>query len=217
MKAEEFIKQEKDKYGKMSYELSVAIDNVSPFIEREVLSSRKYVSRLPVLRKYIEYIEAAESEIGKSGFFGKFSSDSKYVDLLEGYKNDHQDDFLQLEKCSRCQCLNCTAECSFESCRGCREGAEIVECDHKSLNVTFYDDFTLNLLNERTGRDEKYAVLATMEDPQLKRKYIIIEGIYSNEKFILYYYPGISEDNYGEITDEAEFDRIVNTYETIER
>jgi hypothetical protein len=60
-------------------------------------------------------------------------------------------------------------------------------------------------------------VLATLHVVLKDRRYIIIEGISSKEKFILYYYPGIAEDKYGEITDENEFDYIVSTFESVER
>ena len=35
----------------------------------------------------------------------------------------------------------------------------------------------------------------------------------SNDKLILYYYPGISSDDFGEITDEDEFNLVVEAYE----
>ena len=52
---------------------------------------------------------------------------------------------------------------------------------------------------------------------KLDRKYIIIENIKSKEKFILYYYPGISEDSYGEIKDAQEFDFIVSTFQSVDK
>ena len=65
--------------------------------------------------------------------------------------------------------------------------------------------------------EEKYLVLATLQNPQRDIRYIIIEGINTREKFLLYYYPGISEDTYGEITDEGEFDDVVSTFESVKR
>ena len=44
----------------------------------------------------------------------------------------------------------------------------------------------------------------------------MFENINSKEKFILHYYPGISEDTYGEITDPEEFDYIVSTYQSLD-
>ncbi|WP_260332666.1 hypothetical protein [Clostridium chauvoei] len=35
----------------------------------------------------------------------------------------------------------------------------------------------------------------------------------TSDKFILYYYPSISSDEFGEITNADEFDFIVNTFE----
>lgn len=216
MNIEHFLKNEKDHYGKIYVDINYGIDKISPFISEKELARRKYVSRLPILKKYIDSIEAAERETDKSSFFGKFSS-GKYVDLLEGYKHDKREELKQLEACTKCQCLNCLAECRFEGCGGCREGGFVAACDHEKISTVFYDNYTIDLCNEKTGKDEKYSVHAILEDFQRDKKYIIIEGIYNKEKYILYYYPGISEDSYGEITDEKEFEYVVSSFESIER
>lgn len=216
MKDKEFVKREKEHYGKIFIDINYGISNVSPFISDNSLERRKYVTRLPVLKKYMEAIEAAEREESKSGFFGKFTN-SKYTELLEGYRNDHSEELKQLERCAKCKCLNCVAECIFEGCGGCSDNSLVASCDHKRISVCFYENHIINLTNERTGSDDKYLVLATIEDSEKDKQYIIIEGITNDEKYILYYYPGISEDSYGEITDEKEFEFIVSAYESIER
>jgi hypothetical protein len=216
MRIQEFLKNEKEYYGKIFVDINYGIDNITHFISEEELARRKYTSRLPVLKKYIDAIEGVEKEAGKGGFLGMFNND-KYTDLLNGYKKDHREELAQLEKCSNCKCLNCTMECKFESCGGCRDSAEVVSCDHKKINVVFYDSLLIDLTNDRTGKDEKYKVLAITENIERDRKYIVIEGIHTREKFILYYFPGISEDSYGEITDEKEFAEIVSAYESVER
>ncbi|WDU83449.1 hypothetical protein [Caloramator sp. Dgby_cultured_2] len=58
--------------------------------------------------------------------------------------------------------------------------------------------------------------MATLMDAILNRHYIIIEGLLSKEKYVLYYYPDIDEDRFGEIKDEEEFDFIVETYQSVE-
>lgn len=216
MRAQEYLKSEKEHYGNVYVDINYAIDNITPLIDQNNLRDRKFVSRLPVLKRYIELIEAAESESHAGGFLKLFEKD-KYKDLLERYKRDNKVEFEQLENCKECACLNCTAECKFGGCLGCRNGARIEKCDHKTLNVTFHKSFTLDLTNERSGRAEKYMVLATMQNIERDKRYIIIEGINSKEKFVLYYYPGLSEDTYGEISDEVEFDQVVSAFESIER
>lgn len=219
MTAKELIKEDKEHYGKLYYDITSAIDEISPFLSEEELGKRKFVSRLPVLKKYIEALEASESEIDKEGIFKLFKGD-KYSGLLNSYKNDNEDELKQLEMCSRCMCRNCTGSCAFDGCMGCRNGQHIVKCDKKKINVSFHDSFTVDLTNQKTGVNKKYKVLATMQDIEVNRRYIIIGGMYSidkDEKYILYYYPKISEDEYGEITDENEFDKIVETYESIPR
>ncbi len=214
-KSEEFLNMEKDKYGKVYVDLTYAINNISPFLDENTLKCRKYVAKIHVLKKYIDVINAAELESNKGGFLGLFKND-KHIDLIKDYKNDNLDSLNQLEKCSKCQCLNCTANCKFDSCLGCKDNSNIVSCDHKKINVTKHDNFTLNLTNNRTGGDDKYFVLSTLQDVELDSKYIIIQNIVSKEKFILHYYPGISEDTYGEITDPEEFDFVVSSFQSID-
>jgi hypothetical protein len=214
-KAEGFLNMEKDRYGKVYVDLTYAINNISPFLDTNTLKCRKYVSKIHVLKKYIELIDAAELELNKGGFLGIFKND-KYTDLIKEYKDENLHSLNQLEKCSKCQCLNCTANCKFDSCLGCKDNSNIVSCDHKKINITKHDNFTLNLTNNRTGGDDKYFVLSTLQDVELNNKYIIIQNIINSEKFILNYYPGISEDTYGEITDPEEFDFVVSSFQSID-
>jgi hypothetical protein len=216
MRVQEYLKREKEHYGSIYVDINYAIDSITPFLDKKNLEDRKYVSRLPVLKRYMELIESAENDTLKGGFLKLFGND-KYKDLLERYKRDNKLELEQLERCRECTCLNCTASCRFDGCLGCRNGAEVVKCDHGIMNVIFHKNFTLDLTNEGTGRDERYMVLATLQNLEKDVRYIIIEGISSKEKFVLYYYPGISEDTYGEITNESEFDYIVSTFESVER
>lgn len=213
-KVEEFVNSERNRYGKVFVDVNYAIDNISPFLEKNDLKRRKYVTKLPILKRYMDLLDAAEAEGKKGGFMNMFHSD-KSIDLLREYKKDNSDSLNQLEKCKDCACLNCTAECTFNSCIGCRAGSHIEKCDHSKINVTLHENYSVELTNDRTGRTDKYTVLATLQNPELNRQYIIIENRMNAEKFILYYYPGITEDSYGEITDGEEFDFIVETFESV--
>ncbi len=213
-KAEQFLKDEKDKYGKLYVTLSYAVDKISPFVEENKKNRRQYYSKLPYLKKYIDLIESAEQEIKNSSFFDRFG-ENRYIELLKDYKNDNMEYFNQLERCSQCSCLNCVAQCSFGSCLSCREKSNIVSCDHQAINVTSHDNFILSLTNNKTGNSDSYLVAATLEDISKDMKYIVIENIDTDEKFILHYFPGISEDTYGEITDPEEFDKIVSIYQSL--
>lgn len=212
---EEFIKDEKELYGKIFVDLTYAIDNVSPFLDSKDLNQRKYVSKLPVLKKYIDLLESAERDSGKKGGFLNMFKDDHTLDLLNSYKRDNIEVFNQLEHCSKCVYKDCVHN-EFDGCLGCRPGSRIVYCDHKKINVTFHDNWILTLNNDRTDEIDRYKVLATLQDIERDRRYIIIENIRNDDKFVLYYYPGISEDNYEEITDPEEFDFIVSTYQSIE-
>lgn len=215
-KVNEFINHEKAHYGKIFVDISYAIDNISPFLDKNILSRRKYTVKLLSLKKYIDLIESAESEIKHSSFFDKFKND-KYIYILKTYKEDNSESIQQLEKCSTCECLNCTADCKFDSCLACKTDSNIIYCDRKKINVTKYSNFNLTLTNNKTNKDNKYTTLATLQNVENNTKYIITQDIVTKEKFILYYYPGISEDTYGEITDPNEFDFIVSTFQSVDK
>lgn len=214
-KTEEFITHEKEIYGKVFSDVAFAIDNVSGFLEPKILENRKYIHKNKILSRYMELLDSAEAELKKNGILSMFKGD-KYIDLLESYKNDNKEEFEQLYSCSNCQCLNCTHQCSFESCHGCTRGALIASCDRKITNVSLHQNHNIRLTNNNTGEDDNYNVLAIVEKCNAGKKFIIIENIRTKEKFILYFYPGISEDSYGEITDENDFNFAAEAYDNLD-
>ncbi|GAA0677319.1 MULTISPECIES: hypothetical protein [Clostridium] len=214
MSTREFIEKEKDSFGKVFVDINYAIDNISPFLEKDELSKRKYVIKLPVLDKYIDMLEASETSSNKKkGLFSMFKGDSS-ISNLESYKSKNIESLNQLVTCSTCKCLNCVAECKFKACSDCRRNSHTNYCDHERFCVTFHDNFTLDLTNNDTGRRNKYKTLATIKDCNLDKRYILIENIVDkDDKFILYYYPTLSGDEFGEIEDVNEFDTIAGIYE----
>lgn len=214
MSTQEFVEKERDTFGKAFVDINYAIDNISPFVEKEELSRRKYVIKLPVLDKYIDMLEAAEtSSPKKKGLFSMFKGDNSTSDL-ESYKSKNIESLNQLVTCSTCKCLNCVAKCKFKACIDCRRNSHTRYCDHERFCVTFHDNFTLDLTNNDTGRRNKYKALATIKDSTLDKRYILIENIVDkDDKFILYYYPTLSGDEFGEIEDVNEFDTIAGVYE----
>ena len=212
-KAEEFLKEEKEYYGKIYAEISFAIDNAAPFLSEEDKKKRKFIVKLPTIRKYVDIIEASLGELKEEGFRSLFKGD-KYTSLVNAYKRDNESSLNQLKKCNSCSCLNCTSLCKFESCQGCLEASNIKFCDHLKINATKYDGFSIELINNKSGRMDKYKVLSTLENCEKDQKYIIIQNIKDfNDKYILYYNTGIDQDTYGEIKDAEEFDFILSTFE----
>lgn len=208
----DFINNERDIIGKTYTEITYAISEISPFLDERVLSRRKYYSKLPILKKYIDMLDDAEysSKNRKFSFFKKDDSVLK----LEQYKTDNQESFQQFDNCSKCSCLNCIKECNFKSCSGCRSNSFIKSCDKTNLNVRLHKNFILDLTNNNNGKASRYKVLSTIENCIEDKLYIALENLLdSNDKLLLYYYPGISSDDFGEITDEEEFNLVVEAYE----
>lgn len=208
---EKFLENEKNHYGKIYVDITYAIDSVLPYLEPETAKNRKYVNKLDVVKKYIELIDSVSSEKSK-GFLKIFKEDNS-LDLLKDFKKKNEDALHQLEKCSDCSCLKCPKDCKFDSCSGCRQNSNISFCDRETINLTKPSNYIINLTNDKTGNEDKYIVKATLQDCIKDQKYIVIESMSCDDKFILYYYPGISEDKYGEISNEEEFDKIVSVIE----
>lgn len=211
----EIITKEKEKWGKIYTDIYYAIDNIAPFLSEDFLKRKKFYVKGKVLKEYIKLLEEEEQKSNKKGLFSMFSSPN--INSINSYKASNQDNFNQLDKCTKCACLNCVVECSFKTCNSCRRNSYIKTCDHSKLNVRIHENFMLDLTNNDTGKEDRYEVLATLEDCVKNQEYIIIENIRDiNDRYILYLYPGIKEDTYGEITDEDEFDLIAQSYETLE-
>lgn len=210
----DFINTEKSTWGKVYTDITYSISEVSPFLEESVLMKRKYYSKISILRDYIKMLDDSEFDNSKKPkFLSMFKSNDSSSSLLN-YKAANRGAFTQFENCSKCTCLNCVRECEFKSCSGCKANSFIKKCDDDKINVRNHKNFTLNLTNDNTGKASTYKVLATLEDCTLDRLYIILENtIDSDDKFVLYYYPGISDDNFGEIEDADEFDFVVNSFE----
>lgn len=213
-KIENFIQQEKESYGKVYTDLAYAIDKVSPFLEPGVLNNRKYYPKIKVIKKYIELLNSTNTETKSKGFFRGFGND-KYITLLEDYKKDNKEDLEVLKSCQNCQCLNCVSQCKFDSCDGCSHYGKVAYCDKKRVSVFTYDNYCINLENQDTGNDDSYNVLAIVQDVLKDKRYIIIETINRDEKFVLYLFPETRGDRYEEITNEEDFNFAIESYQII--
>lgn len=211
-KISDFTKSEKDYYGKLYSDIIEAIDNTKDFIGEDAVRNRKFFSKQSIIKSYIELIDEVNKNADKKDILDIFRSDEKYKEELKDYKLKYIDSFSQCESCRKCKCFTCVAECKFNGCLSCKEHSSLIECDHKEYNVRAFDDFIIDLKNDKTGVINKYKVLCVVQNYIREQQYIAIENVYDkNEKYILYYYPGISEDTYGEISDAEEFDWIVST------
>ncbi len=208
----DFINKERDTIGKTYTDITYAISEVAPFLDASTLKKRKYYSKLPILKEYIEMLNDAEYS-SKNKKFRLFKKDDTILNL-EKYKQDNLEAFNQFKDCAKCSCLNCIKECDFKTCSGCKINSYIKSCDKSKLNVRFHKNFILDLTNNDTGKSNRYKVLATIENCVDDNLYIALENLADNsDKLLLYYYPGISSEDFGEITDEEEFNLIVETYE----
>ena len=212
----DFINAERRYWGKIYTDVAYAISEISPFVSERDLNIRKYFTKSSVLQEYTKLLDSAEADCKKKSLFSMFKSNPS-INLVQDFKAKNIETFKQLEKCSNCECLSCAFECNFKKCSSCRSGSKICFCDKKRVTVRKFDNFTLDLTNNDTGRASKYKALGVVEDCTLDKLYILLENITnSSDKLVLYYYPGIKEDSYGEITDGGEFDFVIETYQSAE-
>lgn len=210
----DFVLKEKSELGEVFTKLTYAINDVTPFLEESTLKKRKYVSKVSVLSEYMRMLSQAEAEPEKRGLFSLKRDNT--VDKLLDYKQENIKTFYQLEDCANCKCLECIKDCEFKSCSGCRSGSYIKTCDKSDLDTRFHREFSLDLTNDNTGEENTYKVLATVENCKRDRLYIALENVHDVEdKLILYYFPGISGDEFGEITDFEEFEEVVQAVESM--
>ncbi|MGG7176808.1 DUF1292 domain-containing protein [Clostridium paraputrificum] len=209
----DFINEERDYWGKIFTDITYAISEISPFLEESQLKQRRYYTKIRILNEYIDKLNDTELDSKKKSIFNMLKSDDR-IENLRAHKLKNTNTFKQLENCSKCQCLSCAFECKFGGCTTCKENSIIKSCDKEKLNLRSYTNFNLDLTNNDTGRASKYKVLGTVENCELDKLYILLENMYdSNDKLVLYYYPGIKDDDFGEITDAEEFDLAVQTYQ----
>jgi hypothetical protein len=212
----DYINEERRYWGKIYTDVAYAISEISPFLSEKDIKTRKYFIKASTLQEYTKLLDSAEADCKKKSLFSMFKSNPSII-LLQDFKTKNKETFVQLEKCSHCQCLNCAFDCDFKKCSSCRNGSLICSCDKEKVNVRKFDNFTLDLVNNDTGKSSNYKALAVIEDCTLDKLYILLENrIDSSDKLVLYYYPGIKGDSFGEITDVTEFDFIVETYQSAE-
>ena len=56
----DFINEEKATIGKVYTDITYAISEVSPFLDENILKKRKYYSKLPILKEYMDMLNDAE-------------------------------------------------------------------------------------------------------------------------------------------------------------
>jgi len=215
MSFEKFIENEKADSGKLYSDVIFALEEIEAFVPRERLNQRKFVEYLPVLKTYSDMLKKAEVDNNNKGTFRKlFHSHSSDESILEDFKNKNLDKIDQIKCCVTCKCLTCPSECIMEGCNRCDKSGLVAKCDKKTVAVYTFTTKKLDLNNDKTNESDTYDVLAIVQDKSYNQLFIIIE--LRGEKFVLYYYPGISEDTYGEISDVEDFNFALNAYEQVD-
>ena len=193
-------------YKELYAALVLGIDDVHDYIDKADLDKRRCVRLLPVLNEYIGMLEKALGD-GKR----KVSPPESLI----GFRTQHREELEKLRDCTTCKCLKCARDCNMSGCSRCEPGfrCKVASCNNKTSAVYVFENREIELANGETGENENLKVLAVVEDLECKQLYIILER--NAEKIIMYYYPGIDGDKYGEITDTEDLEFAVKAYESI--
>jgi hypothetical protein len=227
MSADKFLELELDESKKLYSEVIYALDEIGDFVPQQDLKKRRYVKFLPTIKTYVDMVEKAITEAESKNTFSKlFGSNKKSIDLIEDFKEDNQEAFKETKNCMNCKCFKCSKICKMEGCNRCEagKGCRIVSCDNKTNAVYLFRNKKIPLINNKTGREDMYNVLGVVQDidaknynselPDYGQLYIIIE--LDGERFTLYFYPGISDDEYGEIEDVEDFNFATEAFKNVE-
>lgn len=197
-------KTEYDEYREAYSKLVFAMDDIKDFVDEAALNRRRYVQYLPILKEYVDKLEL---------LCGGNKAPKTLPEDVRQFREQHAEELEKLRDCAQCQCAKCSKECGMSGCDRCEpaQKCHIIYCDNKTTAVYAFDGKTATLTNNDTGMVEELRVLAVIEDVEYKQFYIVFER--NSEKLVLYFYPGVSSDNYGEIKDEEDLDFAVKAYE----
>lgn len=214
MSSNKYIETEAAEYGKLYADVIFALEEIEEFVPKEQLRARKFVEYLPVLKEYLELIKNTDRDNKGKSMLGKLFNGGNDLDKIKEYKEANLEKLQQIKSCTSCKCLNCASECIMEGCNRCEKSGRVAKCDKKTSCVYTFSDKHLELSNDKTGEIATYKVLSIVQDREYNQLFIIIEN--SEEKFVLYFYPGISEDTYGEISDVEDFNFAIGAFEKVD-
>ena len=188
------------------------LDEIESFVDKENLNSRKYIKYLPILDECQDYIEDIISKEHIKGFLNRIlSSNDEEVKNLRIYIKSKENIFVQLKACTKCKCFKCDDNCKIEACDRCEIGGKIDFCDNDKVIVYTFLNRTLQFRNNKTDEINTYNVLGIVQDLEYDQLFKIIE--FNKQKYVLYFYPKLSGDSYGEIKNAEDFNFAVKAFD----
>lgn len=224
---DKFLELELNESKKLYSEIIYSLDEIGDFVSEADLKKRRYVKCLPTVKTYVDMVEKAIAESENKNTFSKlFKTNNKSIELIENFKQENQKAFNETKNCIKCKCFKCSKVCKMEGCNRCEEGkgCRIASCDNETNAVYVFRNKKISLVNNKTGEEDMYNVLGVVQDLEAKKYnsdlpdygqlYIIIE--LNGERFTLYFYPGISDDEYGEIESVEDFNFATEAFKNTE-
>ncbi|MGL4913682.1 MAG: hypothetical protein ACRC3Y_14760 [Romboutsia sp.] len=211
--ASEFIEKERTKYKKTYSDMMFAYDDLVQILDEKEINKRTFISKIEVLKDYIDFLDKLESESKKEkGFLSKLINKEKYIDnkIYDYLTDERKLNINKLEKCNSCKCKNCVSQCFMNGCLNCREKEYIFECNKEdslltksSDTVTLYDgdeEFIFNIAGYLIEKDK--------DNNFFRYIYLIDSKDYDNQH-ILKYSKFKGEETYDSVITEDKQDELV--------
>lgn len=185
-----------------------AYDKLS-ILDKKEYQKRKFTKYIDNLKNEIDRLERLKKDAEAKGFSSIFKNFDKEDIYTSQYVND--DIILQCKSCSNCQCSSCVKQCNFSSCEGCRRGSSVVYCNREDQCLIKYDDYKFEIYDNNRGQNITAKGICSVELGSFENKFLHFQN--GDDKIIVGWEPGIRDDKYIEITDEAIFDKVVSIIE----
>ena len=184
-KIEEFTQSERQKYSHLYLDLVTGADEIAPFLSKSENEQRYFNRRMHVIKDYLDALDIADQKASGEGFFERFKSDEQYKEEALKVKSLIATELEKLTYCGKCNCLHCTSECPFKSCRNCRHSYFVSACDKERYCIVSNLPH-LSLYSNDEERDVLFKVLGLLRDHYSNKNYIyLVESSNPNNQHIL--------------------------------
>lgn len=218
MNAKEFLDKEKTTYGNLYSELIFVLDDIEDLSEDSTLKERAYYKNIKILKKYNDLLDKLSRELPEKKSFLSFLNKSKENEIIkecEDFKKTYKDSLDKIFICSKCMCVKCIRECSFNPCLSCNKTGKVNYCDKENTNLIVFKNFIKQQYNNETNENEPLEILCEVEMLDMDKRFRIIKEVLSGEQFVLEYVYNIKDgDLYNSIEDVDLFNEIIDIYES---
>lgn len=160
-----------------------------------------------ISQEFVELIDKATKESNKLMHFA--IDDTKEVD---SYYSKYKKQLNQVMNCSKCECIDCSYDCTFSSCGDCKSECKVIKCNKKDICI-IENSNSLELYNDERQRNIEFNILAIVESNKYDKKYILLQEKDDEDNKQMFIIKDTLEDTqYINIDNEDELDYIADIF-----